>query len=445
MEPVTGSPRESSTEPARLAALDRCSPTDVADLLLMALVVRGAGTLVVEPDGGRHALRYERGESVHSFASLDSALADAVVARLAIIAGLVVGATESQLGRLRVRLGAGPKTGPRPATDLLLAIRTTPEGLVAEIHRIGMEDAAESFHPPTDDSPLDLATEPLWVGRYRIVSELGRGGMGIVYRAEHVALQKPVAIKVLNADAAENPIMTAQFMVEARAACRARHPGIVDVTDFGTLADGRAFIVMELVEGETLVAQLKRSGPLAPSVVVALTHEIASALRAAAAQGVVHRDLTPANIFVDRSGRVKIGDFGLARIIDPVAPPPSLSANTSIIGTATYMSPEQGRCESADVRSDIYSLGCVMFRMLTGRVPYSGTTLIELVAQHASSPIPAVEGPAGPVPDRVAHIVRRAMAKRREERYQHVEEMLADLEHAERALARDDWRKWLPT
>ncbi len=215
-------------------------------------------------------------------------------------------------------------------------------------------------------------------------------------------------------------------MVEARAACRAKHIGIVDVTDFGTLSDGRAYIAMEIVTGPTLAMVLEEHGPLPPSRVLTLASRIAEALHAASLRGVVHRDLTPSNIFVCEDDQPKIGDFGVAKIID-AQNTDELTATTPVVGTAGYMSPEQGLGEAVDGRSDIYSLGCVMFRMVTGRVPFTGSSLYAVLAQHLNDPPPPMESPHGPVPEVLTRVILRALAKSPAERYQTADELLRDL------------------
>jgi serine/threonine-protein kinase len=330
-------------------------------------------------------------------------------------------------------------SGAAEPAQLLVATWATADGLAAEVHHLG--GAVAHTAAPT----LGDVDGPERVGMYRIVKEIGRGGMGVVYRAEHVALERPVALKVLAPEAASNAALASQFLVEARAACRARHPGIVDVTDFGHLADGRPYLVMELVEAPTLASELRREGAFAPARAVALARRIASALEAASRQGVVHRDLTPSNVFVLEGDKVKIGDFGLARIVDasraPAAADPTEGGN--VMGTATYMSPEQARGEPGDSRSDIYALGCILFKMLTGQAPFSGSEL-EILAQHATTPFPPMVGPDGAIPESVERIVLRATAKRPEERYQSLSELTAELTRVARMLSRDDWRRWLP-
>jgi serine/threonine-protein kinase len=272
---------------------------------------------------------------------------------------------------------------------------------------------------------------------YRVSHVIGQGGMGVVYRAEHIALQKAVALKVIRAEVAHEPTVAAQFLVEARAACRARHPGIVDVTDFGVLSDGRSYLVMELVSWPTL-ARVLESAPLPLGRAFTIARNVADALAAAAAQGVVHRDLTPANIFVGEGDVTKLGDFGLARLLGGTPD----DQQPAIAGTAAYMSPEQTLGEPVDSRSDIYSLGIVLFRMITGHLPFPGRTLAEVILTQLADPLPRMLGETGPVPGAVQALVERAAARRPEDRYQTVDELLLALTAMEQALSPSGWRRW---
>ncbi len=429
--------------------LEQTAVCDIADLLLLALVRHKASAITIEPAGNGHVIRYERGGSTVTLDTLSPERGDAVVMRLAIVFGISVSANEERIGRLRlrgVRRRSDPGLPAPPATEVLAAVRPTVSGLIAELHRFaGPDDAAEP-----GETVLTFDGEGIEgkqrIGPYRLFQELGRGSMGIVYRAEHMVLQKAVAIKILHPGMAGDPEAAARFIMEARAACRARHPGIVDVTDFGRLPGGRAFLVMELVEGPTLEIVL-RSGPLIPPRAIHIAMEVAEALSAASAHCVVHRDLKPANIFIASGDRVKIGDFGVAKVLEARTLTRSGNQSASsdgIIGTAWYMSPEQARGADSDFRSDLYSLGCVLFEMLSGAVPFDGKTLGEVLEQQISAPIPPLKGPGGPFPALIERVILRAMAKRVEERYQSADEMLRDLERAARAVSRSDWRRWLP-
>jgi eukaryotic-like serine/threonine-protein kinase len=401
--------------------LDRLGPVDLADLLLATVGSKRVASIALEPTGGRHLVRVDHAGSSRVIGAVDSALADATCARLALIAGLEFGFTDQRLGRVRVQIVGGDTIA-----SLLVAIRGTSQGLGAALHRI----------VELDDGVL-VPTRPDEVGgRYRLEHELGRGGMGVVFRAEHVVLKKPVAIKVLHPGLATDPELAALFVLEAQAACRARHPGIVDVTDFGRFADGRAYIVMELVDGRTL-AELLGNGPLTQARVIAIARRIASALRAAADAGVVHRDLKPANIFVLEDDRIKIGDFGVACILEA-----GRESDRQVVGTASYMAPEQARGLAVDTRADLYALGCVMFEMLAGHLPYRGASITEVLEHHVVSPIPPIESPYGPVAPELVRVVHRAMAKQPDDRYQTAEELLGELVLAARAVSPVGWQRW---
>jgi tRNA A-37 threonylcarbamoyl transferase component Bud32 len=424
---------------ARDRVLHALSPMELADLLLFALLRRRAGSIVIEPTRTGHGVQYELGETCESLASLSHERGDAVVARLAMIAKLPLDLRVSRAGRLRLSLrGHGVSEGIADG-EMLLSLRSTNHGLAMEIHALGQRPERLGFEP----APPNSAGAPgaPRIIKYRILDELGRGGMGVVYEAEHVALKKRVAIKVLHPNLARDYVLASQFLIEARAACRARHPGIVDVSDFGSDPDGRAYFVMELVPWPTLETLLK-GGALEFRRALLLARRIASALHAASREGVVHRDLKPANIFVSPDDHVKIGDFGLARILDAETGPEDGLANR-IIGTTGYMAPEQARGEPTDCRADLYALGCVLFEMLTGGLPFRSASVRELVELHAKAPLPRLVGPEGPLPSAIEVLVHRALAKSPTERYQTPAEMLKDLRGVARASARRDWRRWL--
>lgn len=222
------------------------------------------------------------------------------------------------------------------------------------------------------------------LSHYRVLAELGAGGMGVVYEAEDTRLRRRVALKVLPEDAVANPSRLERFRREAQAASALNHPHICTIYDVGD-DDGRPFIVMEKLEGESL-EQLLRRGPLPPEQVVATGMQVADALAAAHAAGIVHRDVKPGNIFITTRGEAKLLDFGLARLgpLDTVAIDADastieqlsrLTATGTVLGTVSYMSPEQARGEKVDHRSDIFSFGAVMYEMATGRPPFRGPTL----------------------------------------------------------------------
>ena len=266
------------------------------------------------------------------------------------------------------------------------------------------------------------------LGSYQIIREIGMGGMGAVYLAEHRHLGRKVAIKVLLKEFADRPDLLERFFAEARATSMIDHPGIVSVYDCETDPQGQPYIVMEYLAGETLGAYLERRGPLPSLDAITITRRIAEALAAAHAKGIVHRDLKPDNIFVlgNPPGAIKLVDFGIAKLTaDYKAGQQSLTQTGALMGTPLYMSPEQCRAAGGvDHRTDIYSLGCLLFEMLTGRPPFQYQSLGELVAAHITQPPPDVRKLGPRVPDGVAQAVAHLMRKAAGDRPQSMEEVV---------------------
>ena len=270
-------------------------------------------------------------------------------------------------------------------------------------------------------------------GKYRIDARLNEGGMGTVYRGTHVLMDKTVAIKVLRSSLAADEKIVARFSREARAASRISHPNALTVTDFGEDESGHVFLVMEFLSGKTLKQVLRDEGPLPLARVVDITRQIGDALNAAHEQGVVHRDLKSDNIMlVDTMAgdHAKVLDFGIAKINEPDGTPvdTGLTAPNLVIGTPQYMSPEQcSQDVEIDARSDIYSLGVILFEMLVGHVPFSGDSPTMVMMKHLQDPVPSVLEERSDLPASVARVVARAMAKVRDNRYQTVAELIEDL------------------
>src|SRR6185503_13220824 len=269
-------------------------------------------------------------------------------------------------------------------------------------------------------------------GKYRIDARLNEGGMGTVYRGTHVLMDKTVAIKVLRPSLAADEKIVARFSREARAASRISHPNALSVTDFGEDENGIVFLVMEFLSGRTLKQLIRDDGPLPLPRVVEIIRQVGDALHAAHVQGVVHRDLKSDNIMlVDTMAgdHAKVLDFGIAKINEPDgAVDTNLTAPNLVIGTPQYMSPEQCSQDSEiDSRSDIYSLGVILFEMLVGHVPFSGDSPTIVMMKHLQEPVPSILEERSDLPASVARVVARAMAKVRDNRYQNVAELIEDL------------------
>jgi serine/threonine-protein kinase len=263
------------------------------------------------------------------------------------------------------------------------------------------------------------------VGPYEVVAPIGSGGMGVVYRARDPRLGRDVALKVLPPEFARDPDRLRRFEQEARAAGALNHPNIVAVFDVGA-ADGTPYVVSELLEGETLRERARGGIPARKAIEYAV--QIASGLAAAHHKGIVHRDLKPENVFVTRDGRVKILDFGLAKLRPEASAAEQATAtrNTepgAVIGTAPYMSPEQVRGQPADHRSDIFALGAMLYEMVAGRAAFAGETAAEIMTSVLRTDPPSLCTPADRVPPVLDRVVRRCMEKKPGERFQSAEDV----------------------
>lgn len=266
-------------------------------------------------------------------------------------------------------------------------------------------------------NPLALAGRVL-DGRYRLDARLGGGGMGVVYRGHQLGIERPVAVKVMTARLASDEQSAARFRREARLVSRLRHPNVVTIHDFGTTDDGLSFLVMELIEGRPL-GDLLADGPLAPERVVVLGDQLCAALECAHRAGVIHRDLKPDNILVERlpDGRehVRILDFGLARAEG--AGGTQLTQDGAVMGTPAYMAPEQVRGAHTDARTDLYQLGALLHHLLAGRPPFEATTPMAVMMQHLRAPPPDLgEVLSTPHGARLGEIVAALLSKAPEDR-----------------------------
>ncbi|HTS79772.1 MAG TPA: protein kinase [Myxococcaceae bacterium] len=271
--------------------------------------------------------------------------------------------------------------------------------------------------PAAEDDEPPLTPGTVVADRYRIQELVGRGGMGAVYRAEHLTLGNTVAVKVLRASHGAHPDIVRRFQREAVAASQIRHPGIVEVTDFGRTRDDRFYLAMEFVDGETLARRLARLGPLASTEAVTLVRSLAQALGAAHARGIYHRDIKPENVLLTPDGHAKLADFGIARLAEGPRDARETAAGL-IFGTPHYMSPEQAAGQKQDGRSDVYALGVLLFELLTGAPPFVGASATHVLAAHLLSPVPRLpaQGSHGPIPSTLADLVGRMMAKEAAER-----------------------------
>jgi serine/threonine-protein kinase len=249
-------------------------------------------------------------------------------------------------------------------------------------------------------------------GKYRIDALIGRGGMGAVYRARDVRLDRDVAVKVVRSELVSSPEARERFRREAQMAARLHHPSIVTVFDYGTLPDGAAYLVMEYVRGQDLRSRLSQ-GTLAPRACADLVVGIAAGLDAAHREGILHRDIKPENVLLPEAGGPKVLDFGVARMTELADVGRTLTAGGTIVGTPAYMAPEQLRGEPVDARADVYSLAVVACEMLTGRLPFGAGSFVE-VATRQALPAPDLEHAA--LPGAALDELRRALSFDRERR-----------------------------
>src|SRR5262249_9445762 len=268
-------------------------------------------------------------------------------------------------------------------------------------------------------------------GRYELDGIVGRGGMAEVFRARDVRLGRVVAVKTLRSDLARDPTCQARFRREAQSAASLNHPSIVAIYDTGEEMAGATpvpYIVMEFVEGRTLSDLLRDEGRLLPEWAAEITDGVLRALDYSHRNGIVHRDIKPANVMVTQAGDVKVMDFGIARSMS--GSQSTLTQTAEVVGTAQYMSPEQARGERVDARSDLYSLGCLLYELLTGRPPFPGDSAVAIAYQHVrQSPAPPSEADSE-IPHWADAIVLKAMAKTPADRYQNAAQMRADIRSA---------------
>lgn len=376
----------------------------------------------------RYDVSMERRGRVVAATTLDGSLGAAVVARLAMIAEIDLVGRHAATGRSQVRT---------PSASAEIVVTTRPgRALRAEV----MVQRAAPRGLPSKLEPVVL-TPGTAVGHYRIAEKLGAGGMGEVFRVTHSVLGRNFALKVLSVGVmASDAESVTGFLREARAAARIKHSNIIDVFDFGHLADGRPYLVMELIDGQSLAAAIADE-TMTTRRAVAYARQLASALSAAHAVGVIHADISPSNVLVVGE-HAKLVDFGLAQLRDD---PARLEAEPAkfVFGTPSYIAPELIRGLGALEESDQYSLGAVLYEMLAGHPPFEANTVREVCMLHLKAPVPPIESTDGPIPAELHKVVERCMAKRPEQRFPSMAALDAALVEVEQAMSASGWRKWL--
>lgn len=259
--------------------------------------------------------------------------------------------------------------------------------------------------------------------RYQILEEVGTGGMAVVYKARDILLDRIVAVKILHAEYGNDHEFVTRFRQEAQAAAKLSHPNIVNIYDVGKDGDIH-YIVMEFVRGETLKEYIEKHGHLPINTSIQIAFDIGEALESAHHNGLVHCDIKPHNILVTETGRIKVADFGIARAINSSA---TMKEDKKILGSVHYFSPEQASGNTLDERTDIYSLGVVMYEMMTGVVPFEGDTPLSIALQHVQDAIPLPTKYNRRIPRLVERCILKAMAKNPDDRFQSVEELMSEL------------------
>jgi serine/threonine-protein kinase len=333
-----------------------------------------------------------------------------------------------------------------PDDGTALTTTSSTEGRAFATTAFGPADVRDTPYQPSDSAfaTEDEGPDPFigrtFSGLYEIKQRIGRGGMGTVYIAEHIHLQKQFAIKVLLPEVAKHGMAVERLRQEAVAASRIEHENIVGVVSFDRTEDGDVFIVMELLRGEDLSTVIGR-GPLALDRAVPIALQICGALGAAHAAGIVHRDLKPENVFLVKKGDfdfVKVLDFGISKVKSADAEQVRMTKTGQLVGTPLYMSPEQSRGEpDIDKRVDIYALGVMLYEMLSGVPPFHGENYFQLLWKHGNEAPTSLRkrNPNMYIPEAVDRVVLKALAKKRDERYQSMEELEAALVGATPELA----------
>lgn len=411
--------------------MDSLTPATVCDVLLDAAITADADSLWLQPRPGaedRYDLSIEKQGRAIAASTMEGAMGAAVVARLALLADIDLVSRRPSSGSCVVRL---------PKTSAEIVVTTRPgRSPRAEVF---VRNLSRPRVTAVETSPAKIGPG-VQLGQYTIEHRLGAGGMGQVFKATHRALGRPCALKILNHEGT-SPDAAARFLREARAAARIKHPNIVDVFDFGHVPDGRPYLVMELLDGNSL-GDFMDGDALEPRLAVKFARELASALVAAHAAGVIHADVTPSNVLIEGE-TAKLVDFGLAQTLDDPSRLAVGETTDFVFGTPAYISPEIIRGMNAEPASDQYALGAVLHEMLTGEPPYRATSVRELCIKHLTAPVPEAESPVAPLPAELVRIVSRCMAKKPANRFPSMVELHAALVEAEQALYMGGWRRFL--
>ena len=318
----------------------------------------------------------------------------------------------------------------------------SPETPTSKCSQCGKSFPATVRICPDDGTVLEHDTQTSQLGKvldgkYRLDSFLSQGGMGAVYKATHVMLGKTVAVKLINPELVTSADVVRRFQREARAATALNHPNIVAVFDLGQTAEGTLYIAMEFVNGPSLKAVISGGGPMAPARTVTLMRQIGSALAVAHRNKIIHRDLKPQNIMLARTedGQeiAKLVDFGIAKTFDEAT---QLTMAGDAIGTPHYMAPEQAAGQPVDARSDLYSVGIILYEMLSGEVPFNDTSAPAILIKHLQEiPVPpSVKNPSVAIPAELEAIALKCLEKNPAARFQTADELCAALEHAAAAI-----------
>jgi serine/threonine-protein kinase len=287
----------------------------------------------------------------------------------------------------------------------------------------------------TDGSEDDPYINKMVADRYRIIAKIGEGGMGAVYLAEHVFIEKKMALKLLHGEYAHKADLVARFLHEAKAASKIDHPNVVQISDFGQTETGNVFFAMEYLKGEDLSSHIKNDGPWKWKRAKGVFIQICRALQAAHSKGIIHRDMKPENVLLiqkeEQADFVKVLDFGIAKMAGLESTGGQRLTRTGMIfGTPEYMSPEQARGDKPDHRVDIYALGCIMYEMLTGDVPFKADTFMGVLTKHMFDPVPPPRKtyPSADIPGAVEALIMKALEKNRDKRFSSMTEMAEALE-----------------